>query len=123
MVLRRICRVVQGVWDDFLYGVIHRWISASELTVQLLNTVGVIRDIKLAQANVLQFYSVLERLTFDAMTWKNECEADNRWKSTRMLPAVSTYFLFSRTPPHALIVKFVDSKKKAEWSVGATRRC
>lgn len=83
MVLRRICRVVQGMRDDFLYGVIHRWISTIELTIQLLNTVSVITDIELAQAHILQCYSVLERLTFDAVAWKNECEADNRWKSTR----------------------------------------
>ena len=48
------------------------------------------------------------------MTWKNGRREETAVKTSTfilMSPAVSTYFLFSNTPPHALVVKFVVSAK------------
>lgn len=68
MVLRWIFRIVQRVRNNFLDGIIHRWIHAVQLAVQFLYTISVICDIVFAHSNIFQRHGILERFTFHAMT-------------------------------------------------------
>jgi hypothetical protein len=108
MMLRWIFRIVEWMWNDFLNRIIHRWIHAVQLTVQLLNAISVVCEIELTESNVFQSDGALECFTFDAMAWKRGREGSSLTEC-EILPAVNTYFLFSSTPPHALNVRFVAS--------------
>jgi hypothetical protein len=111
--LRRVLGVVQRMRYYFLNRIIHRWIHTVQLSVQFLNAIRIVCDVKLSESYVFQSYSFFKSFTFDAMTWK-ERMLRNCWKNRefiRMSPAVSTKRLFTKTPPHALIVKFVVSAR------------
>lgn len=90
--LRGIVGVVKRMRGNFFDRVVDRRVHAVELSVQLLNAVGVVRQVVLTQSHELQCHRPLESLTFDAVTWKSieNVEAQKSEGTKIILPAVNT---------------------------------
>lgn len=95
MMLGRICWVVERMWNYLLDRIIHRWIGTIKLSIELLNAISIVGDVKLAHPNVFQPHGILQRFTFHAVTWKSfvnvraRCCLAHR-SLIRTLPAVNT---------------------------------